>query len=210
MKEQKKRNRYDLDYHWYVKVLLMESGNQNDTRIQWPEWAKKCQIWKVLHFHLKNSDKIREKYGWWWVCTHSEHVKPHFRIFWHLRISEIFSTIRIPSTSLHPRTPKCSAHISTISERFIRCPRITHQHISEYSTIIHTCITCCQNLRTSSDTHPFTFHHIPGTLYRISKHLPAQKHMYAKYLVLSTHSMQNIRNTFGNTWTPIQSILQHS
>ena len=38
-KSRKKRNRYDLDYHWYVKVLLMESGNRNDTWIQWPEWS---------------------------------------------------------------------------------------------------------------------------------------------------------------------------
>ena len=40
---------------------------------------------------------------------------------------------------------------------FITCPHITHQHISEYSTIVHTCITCCQNLRSSAETHPFTF-----------------------------------------------------
>ena len=28
MKEQEEKNRYDLDYHRHVKVLLMESGHQ--------------------------------------------------------------------------------------------------------------------------------------------------------------------------------------
>ena len=32
--------------------MTLESSDQNG--------AKKCQIWKVLHFHLKNSDKIRK------------------------------------------------------------------------------------------------------------------------------------------------------
>ena len=39
MKEQEEKNRYDLNYHWHVKVLLMESGHQNDTGIQWQEWS---------------------------------------------------------------------------------------------------------------------------------------------------------------------------
>ena len=33
--------------------MTLESSDQNG--------AKKRQIWKVLHFHLKNSDKIRNK-----------------------------------------------------------------------------------------------------------------------------------------------------
>ena len=147
---------------------------------------------------------------WWWVCTHSTHMDSHFCIFLHLCTLEVFSTIQTSSTPLHSQTPKCPAHMSTISKCFIMCPHITHQHISEYSTIIHTCITCCQNLRTFADTHLFISHHIPGTLYRISEHLPAWKHMYAEYPVLSMHGMQNIRNTFGNIWTPINLIIQHS
>ena len=33
--------------------MTLESSDQNG--------AKKCQIWKVLHFHLKNSDKMKRK-----------------------------------------------------------------------------------------------------------------------------------------------------
>ena len=81
-KRRKKRNRYDLDYHWYVKVLLMESGNQNHTRIQWQEGAKKCQIWKVFYFHLKNSDKIRKKYGWWCWCWGTVYMVCVYFLIW--------------------------------------------------------------------------------------------------------------------------------
>ena len=92
------------------------------------------------------------------------------------------------------------------------CHMSTH-HASAHLQIfdvIHTCVTCCQNLHTSADTHPFISHHIPGTLYRISKHPPERKHMYAEYPVLSMDGSQNIYNTFRNIWTPIHLIPQHS
>ena len=41
-----------------------------------------------------------------------------------------------------------------ISECFIMCPHITHQHISEYSTSSTHALPCCQNLCASADTHP--------------------------------------------------------
>ena len=120
--------------------------------------------------------------------------------FRHLQHLFMFSNSKISCTYVH--------HL------WISCHMFTH-HTSVYLckvfNIIYTCATTyCQNLHTSADTHPFISHHIPGTLYCISEHLPAWKHTYAKYPVLSTHSMQNICITFRNVWTSIHSIPQHS
>ena len=93
----------------------------------------------------------------------------------------------------------------------------TFYHVSMHHTsahlwifnIIHTCVTCCQNLHTSADTHPFIFHHIPGTLYCISEHLPAWKHMYTEYPVLSMHSMQNIWKNLDTNLLDSAALLTH-
>ena len=56
--------------------MTLESSDQNG--------AKKRQIWKVLHFHLKNSDKIRNKI--WMVllmlgyCLHGLSTLPNMVI----------------------------------------------------------------------------------------------------------------------------------
>ena len=136
-------------------------------------------------------------------------VKLHFRIFWHLRISEIFSTIWIPSTPLHSQTTKYPAYMSTISKCFIMCPRITHQHIFEYST---------------SSTHAL---HVARTFAPPQTHIPSypiifQVHYIASlnvFLHESTHT-PNIRyyacmarrifaipsETFGHQFIQLYSI----
>ena len=163
---------------------------------------------------------------WWWTKTRiailraAQEMVMSMHLFYTCgsAFSHILTLMHFGD--LHHHSDSFNTFTSSNSE--MSCTHVHHlrmfYHVSMHHTsahlqifnIIHTCVTCCQNLRTSADTHPFIFHHIPGTLYRISKHLPAWKHMYTKYPVLSMHGTQNIRNTFGNIWTPIHLILQHS
>ena len=125
----------------------------------------------------------------------------HFRGLQHH--SDIFNTFTFSNSEMSYR------HVHHLRMFY----HVYMHHASAHLQIfnIYTCASmCCQNLRTSADTHPFVSHHIPGTLYRISKHHPAQRHTYARYPVLSIHSMQGICNTFRNIWTSIHSIPQHS
>ena len=114
---------------------------------------------------------------------------------------------------------------------------LQHLYVLQLQNVLHTCppslsiLSCVHTscISTSPNTqhhlhmcynvlpepshicrHPFISHHIPDTLYHISEHLPAQKHTYTEYPILFIHGTQNIRNTFGNIWTPIHSIIQHS
>ena len=92
----------------------------------------------------------------------------------------------------------------TFTHSEMSCTQVHHlwifYHVSMHHTSAHLWIfdsiytgaMCCQNLPISADTHLFISHHIPGTLYCISEHLPAWKHTYAKYPVLSMNGMQNI------------------
>ena len=132
-------------------------------------------IWVIKHYRVEKSDKsyspIQQSHihcactglhclqhdplSHWWVCTCSTHVDPHFCIFWHLCTLEVFSTIWISSTPLCSQAPKCPAHMSTISEHFITCPCITHQHIPKYST---------------SSTHVL---HVARTFAHLQTHIPS-------------------------------------
>ena len=168
-----------------VMVMVKAFGHQKTGLNQTFEH---CSIEWMLHFYTLQSIDFELtslcvfkscKYICWWVCTHSTHLDLHFRIFWHLCILEIFTTIRIPSTPLHPQTLKCPAHMSTISECFITCPPITHQHISEYLT---------------SSTHVL---HVARTFAHSQTHIPSyptifQVHYIAYpniFLHESTHSL---------------------
>ena len=108
-------------------------------------------------------------------------MDPHFRLFWHLHISEIFSIIWVPSTPLHSQTLKCPAHMSTISECFIMCPRIMHQHISEYSTS-STHVLCVARTFTHTQTH------VPSYPIIFQVH-------YITYLNIFLHKSMHMLNT---------------
>ena len=145
----------------------------------------------------------------WWVCTHSIHMDPHFCIFWHLCISEIFSTIQIPSTPLHSQTPKCPAHMSTISECFTMCPHIMHQHISKYLTssthVLHVARTFAHT-QTHIPSYPIKFqvHYItyPNIFLHKSTHMPNTQY----YPCTACRIFATPSETFGHNFIRLYSI----